>query len=136
MIITFIVLAIAIILIGALIYFNNFKKAPMPHNHEKILILNDVTFEKSIANKTILVDFWAEWCMPCKVIAPILNDLASELPDGYFIGKIDVEKFPHSSQKYGIRGIPTLILFKNGKEVDRFVGVKPKGFLKGKILNK
>lgn len=134
MLITYILLTIAVILVGALVYLNKFKKAPMPANHEKIIELTDVSFEKTIENKTILVDFWAEWCVPCKVMAPVLNDLAAELPDGYFIGKIDVEKFPHSSQKYGIRGIPTLILFKNGKEVDRFVGVKPKGYLKDKMV--
>ncbi len=106
----------------------------MPANHEKVIELTDITFEKNIAGKTVLVDFWAEWCVPCKVMAPVLNELAAELPEGYFIGKIDVEKYPRSSQKYGIRGIPTLILFKNGKEVERFVGVKPKGFLKDKIM--
>jgi len=106
----------------------------MPANHEKVIELTDISFEKSIVEKTVLVDFWAEWCVPCKVMAPVLNELAAELPEGYFIGKIDVEKYPHSSQKYGIRGIPTLILFKKGKEVERFVGVKPKGFLKDKML--
>ena len=103
-------------------------------HHEKILVLTDQNFTQSIQNKTVLVDFWAEWCMPCKVMAPILNDLSAELPEGKFIGKIDIEKYPKMSQKYGIGGIPTLVLFQNGKEIDRFVGVKQKAFLKSKML--
>lgn len=130
---TIILLVIAALLIGILIFLNRFKKAPMVENHEKILVLTDQNFTQILQNKTVLVDFWAEWCMPCKVMAPVLNELSAELPEGKFIGKLDVEKYPKMSQKYGIRGIPTLILFKNGKEVDRFVGVKPKGFLKGKM---
>jgi thioredoxin 1 len=134
MIATIILISIAAILIIALIVLNKFKKAPMVENHEKILVLTDQNFDQSIQNKTVLVDFWAEWCMPCKVMAPILNDLSGELPDGKYIGKIDVEKYPKMSQKYGIRGIPTLVLFENGKEIDRFVGVKQKTFLKSKML--
>lgn len=130
---TIILLVIAALLIGILIFLNRFKKAPMVENHEKILVLTDQNFTQTLQNKTVLVDFWAEWCMPCKVMAPVLNELSAELPEGKYVGKIDVEKYPKMSQKYGIRGIPTLILFKNGKEVDRFVGVKPKGFLKGKM---
>ncbi|MCC7522104.1 MAG: thioredoxin [Flavobacteriaceae bacterium] len=134
MIATIILITIAAILIIALIVLNKFKKAPMVENHEKILVLTDQNFDQSIQNKTVLVDFWAEWCMPCKVMAPILNDLSGELPDGKYIGKIDIEKYPKMSQKYGIRGIPTLVLFENGKEIDRFVGVKQKTFLKSKML--
>jgi thioredoxin 1 len=131
---TIILISIAAILILILIYINKFKKSPMVENHEKILVLTDQNFTQSIQNKTVLVDFWAEWCMPCKVMAPILNDLSAELPEGKFIGKIDIEKYPKMSQKYGIRGIPTLVLFQNGKEIDRFVGVKQKAFLKSKML--
>jgi thioredoxin 1 len=131
---TIILISIAAILILILIYINKFKKAPMVENHEKILVLTDQNFDQSIQNKIVLVDFWAEWCMPCKVMAPILNDLSAELPEGKYIGKIDIEKYPKMSQKYGIRGIPTLILFQNGKEIDRFVGVKQKTFLKSKML--
>lgn len=134
MIATYILISFAAILIIALIVLNRFKKAPMVENHEKILVLTDQNFNQSIQNKMVLVDFWAEWCMPCKVMAPILNDLSAELPEGKFIGKIDIEKYPKMSQKYGIRGIPTLVLFQNGKEIDRFVGVKQKAFLKSKML--
>jgi thioredoxin 1 len=134
MLATIILISIAAILILILIYINKFKKSPMVENHEKILVLTDQNFTQSIQNKTVLVDFWAEWCMPCKVMAPILNDLSAELPEGKFIGKIDIEKYPKMSQKYGIRGIPTLVLFQNGKEIDRFVGVKQKAFLKSKML--
>lgn len=106
----------------------------MVENHQQILILEEKNFDAAIKNKTILVDFWASWCMPCKMIAPILNEIAEELPEGKFIGKVDVEKFPGLSNRFKIRGIPTLILFKNGKEIDRFVGVKSKSALKNKLL--
>jgi thioredoxin 1 len=100
----------------------------------KILVLTDQNFASSIKDKTVLVDFWAEWCMPCKMMAPILNELSLELPDGQAVGKVDIEAYPKMAQKYGIRNIPTLVIFKNGKEIDRIVGVKQKGFLKEKML--
>ncbi|MBK7093681.1 MAG: thioredoxin [Saprospiraceae bacterium] len=106
----------------------------MVENHEKILELDEINFDATIRNKTILVDFWAAWCMPCKMLAPVLNELAAELPKDKFIGKVDVEKYPNLSNRFKIRGIPTMILFKNGKEVERIVGVKSKGTLKTKLL--
>ncbi len=101
---------------------------------EDILILSDNTFNQQIKDKTVLVDFWADWCMPCKMMLPILNDLSADLPEGYYVGKLDVEQNQVTAQKYGVRSIPTLILFKDGKEVNRFVGIKKKDFLKGEML--
>ena len=129
-----ILLLIVLVLFAILIYINKFRKSPMVENHEKIVVLTDQNFKNQLKDKTVLVDFWAEWCMPCKIMAPILNDLASELPDDKYVGKIDIEAYPKIAQQYGIRNIPTLVLFQNGKEIDRFVGVKPKGFLKDKML--
>ncbi len=101
---------------------------------EDILILSDNTFNQQIKDKIILVDFWADWCMPCKMMLPILNDLSADLPEGYYVGKLDVQNNQETAQKYGVRSIPTLILFKNGKEVKRFVGIKKKDFLKKEML--
>lgn len=102
--------------------------------NEKIMTLTDANFSHQLKNKTILVDFWADWCMPCKMMSPILNDLASDIPDGYFIAKLDVDKNQGTAQKYDVRSIPTLILFKDGKEVNRFVGIKNKNFLKKEMM--
>lgn len=104
--------------------------------NEKIIVLSEANFIHQLKGKTILVDFWAEWCMPCKMMAPVLNDLANELPEGYFVGKLNVEKDQKTAQKYNVRNIPTLILFKDGKEINRFVGVKTKEFLKKEMVRK
>lgn len=105
------------------------KNTPLVESDERIITLTDSNFQKSIANKTILVDFWAPWCGPCRIIAPTLNELARELPEGLYIGKVNVDENRTLAQKFSIRGIPTFIIFKNGKEVNRFSGVKPKSFL-------
>ena len=77
----------------------------------------------------MLVDFWAAWCGPCKMMAPILNDLSEELDGNNSIGKLNVEQYQSVSASYQVRGIPTMILFKDGKEINRFVGIKTKAFL-------
>jgi thioredoxin 1 len=81
----------------------------------------------------ILVDFWASWCAPCKMMAPVLNDLAEELTGNKTVGKLDVEKYQNIAAQYKIRGIPTMILFQDGKEINRFVGMKSKEFLHKEI---
>lgn len=96
---------------------------------EKILTLTDKNFQAQIKKGLVMVDFWAEWCMPCKVMGPVLNELAEDENFKATVAKLNVDHFQPISQQQGVRGIPTLILFKNGKEVDRFVGVKPKDFL-------
>lgn len=83
----------------------------------------------------MLVDFWASWCAPCRMMAPILNDIAGELNGNKHIGKVNVEQYQSLAQKFKVRGIPTLILFKNGVEVNRFVGVKNKEFLMKQLEN-
>ncbi len=104
-------------------------------SHQDIIILSDGDFQQQLKGKTVLVDFWADWCMPCKMMLPILNDLAEDLPEGYFVAKLDVQKNQIIPQKFGVKGIPTLILFKDGKEINRFVGVKTKDFLKKKMID-
>ena len=90
-----------------------------------IIHLSDDAFDKFISDSSVpvLVDFWAEWCGPCKQIAPILDDLAKDFAGQLQIAKVNIDNNPQSPQKFNVRGIPTLLLFKNGEEVDRQVGV-------------
>ncbi len=91
----------------------------------------DDNFEKDISdqNVTILVDFWAEWCGPCKQIGPILEELATQYENKIKILKINIDDNPHTPQKYGVRGIPTLMIFKDGNLIDSKVGSLPKSAL-------
>jgi thioredoxin 1 len=105
------------------------KNTPEEETHSAIQQLSDANFQAQVKNGVTLVDFWASWCMPCKMMAPVLNETAEGLGNTAKIAKLDVDANRESSAKYGVRSIPTLILFKNGKEVNRFVGVKTKDFL-------
>ena len=105
------------------------KNTPMVEDHEKIVTLTDKNFNVQTKNRVILVDFWASWCAPCRMMAPVLNDVASELEGDLFVGKANIEQYQSLAQKFGVRSIPTMILFKNGKEVNRYVGIKSKDFL-------
>jgi thioredoxin 1 len=111
------------------------KSTPMVDDSEKILTLTDKNFQQLTKNKLVLVDFWASWCAPCRMMAPVLNDVAAELTGNSQVGKVNIEEFQSLAQKYQVRSIPTLILFKNGVEVNRFVGIKPKEFLLKQIQN-
>jgi thioredoxin 1 len=93
--------------------------------------VNDSEFEEKVLNADgpVLVDFWAEWCGPCKVIAPALEELASEMSDSVTIAKVNVDDNPSTPAKYGVRGIPTLILFKGGEVASMKVGAIPKAKL-------
>ncbi|MEI6187143.1 MAG: thioredoxin [Alphaproteobacteria bacterium] len=92
----------------------------------------DKNFEQDVlkASKVVLVDFWAEWCGPCKQLAPVLDELSSELGDQVEIFKVDIDQNTETPTKYGVRGIPTLILFKDGKQIATKVGALPKSSLK------
>ncbi len=109
--------------------YKKIKNTPEEETHSAIKQLSDANFQAQVKNGITLVDFWAAWCMPCKMMAPVLNETAEALGNTAKIGKLDVDSNRESSAKYGVRSIPTLILFKNGKEVNRFVGVKTKDFL-------
>jgi len=105
------------------------KNIPVVDDSDKILTLTDNNFQHQTKNKLVLVDFWASWCAPCRMMAPVLNEVADELSGNSHVGKVNVEQFQSLAQKFKVRNIPTMILFKNGKEIDRFVGVKSKDFL-------
>jgi len=133
MIISKIIFVVAFILVAFLAsFFLNYykmKKTPVVEDNGKIKKLSDQNFEHQIKSGIVLVDFWAPWCMPCKMMAPVLNNLSEELTGNATVGKLDVDQNRAASVKYGVKSIPTLVLFKNGKEINRFVGVKTKDFL-------
>lgn len=95
---------------------------------DKIITVGDANFEKEILDSDIpaLVDFWASWCAPCRAIAPIIEEMAEAYSGKVKIAKLNVDENPATPGKYGVRGIPTLILFKDGKVVDQLVGAVPK----------
>ena len=104
---------------------------------DKVLQLSDDGFEKDVlqSDVPVLVDFWASWCAPCKAIAPVIDDLAEQYDGKVKIAKLNVDENPATPGQYGVRGIPTLILFKDGAVVDQVVGAVPKNQLEG-LLNK
>lgn len=133
-----IVIVIIVLLVGyigfsVLILRKKMTNYNPKNDSKKIVILNDNTFTNKIAKGVALVDFWAEWCQPCKIQAPIINDLAEEYGNKANICKLDIEKNKKIGQKLQIRNIPTIIIFKNGKEVERLVGLKTKNVLKKSI---
>ncbi len=97
--------------------------------------VTDATFDELITNagKPALVDLWAEWCGPCRMLTPIVKELAEEYGDKVVIAKVDVDSNPGISQKFGIRNIPTILFFKDGEVADKQVGVVPKGVLAEKL---
>ncbi|HHD92066.1 MAG TPA: thioredoxin [Candidatus Portnoybacteria bacterium] len=96
------------------------------------IIVNDQNFTEKVieSKKPILVDFWAEWCMPCRMVAPIIDEAVKELDDKVDIGKLNVDEAPLTANNYQIEAIPTLILFKDGKIFKRVLGVQPKEVIK------
>ena len=136
LIIGFIIVILAVFIIfSARAYQKNLKNFDFSKHSENLVILNDNTFQHKITGKIALVDFWAEWCQPCKIQAPIVNELADEYADNKKVAicSLNVEENQKIAAKYQIRNIPTIIIFKNGKEVQRIVGLKPKTYLKKQL---
>lgn len=134
-------LIIVFAVLGVFVYYiyyqyKKIKNTPVVADNDKIINLNVSNFQKEINNGVVLVDFWAAWCMPCKMLAPILNETANEINGNAKIGKLNVDECQIIASKYNVRSIPTMILFKDGKEYERFVGVKQKDFLLKKLNEK
>lgn len=96
-----------------------------------LLHTTDANFSKDVlgSGKTVLVDFWAEWCGPCRMIGPVLEEMASEMGDDVVIAKMNIDENPQTPAHFGVRSIPTLMLFKDGELVDTKVGVQTKSAL-------
>jgi thioredoxin 1 len=101
----------------------------------KAMVLNDANFAKEVLESKIpvLVDFWGTWCGPCKMLGPVIDELASEYDGKVKIGKVNTEEEANLSGEYGVISIPTLILFRNGKPVDQIIGAVPKNAIVKKL---
>lgn len=101
----------------------------------KALAVTDATFESEVlkSDKPVLVDFWAEWCGPCRMIGPVVEEMAGEYEGKAKITKVDVDSNPQISVKFGIRSIPTLLIFKDGVVVDQIIGAVPKNHIKKQL---
>ncbi|MBI2869973.1 MAG: thioredoxin [Chloroflexi bacterium] len=101
----------------------------------KPLAINESDFEKQVLQSKlpVLVDFWANWCGPCRMVAPIIDELAKEYEGKVVFGKVDVDENPRIASRYGVMSIPTLLLFKDGKPVSNLVGSRPKSELKNSL---
>ncbi len=99
---------------------------------EKVVTITDAEFESSVlqSDKPVILDFWAEWCQPCKMLSPTVEAIAGEYEEKIKVGKLNVDDNPNIATKYGIRGIPTLLFFKGGEVVQQMVGVKSKTEIK------
>jgi len=109
------------------------KRVIQPLNN-KTIELSDYNFSTEInKNKIVVVDFWAPWCGPCKMISPVIEQLASEYAGKVVFAKLNVDNNQRTAQRYNVQGIPTLLLFKDGQLIDRLVGAAPKSYIESKI---
>ncbi len=102
-----------------------------------VITLTESNWNEEVINSDVpvLVDFWAPWCGPCRIIAPIIEEIAEEFGDKIKVGKLNTDENPNIAMQYGIRAIPTVILFKNGEVVDTRIGVQPKDALKQMVMS-
>jgi len=135
-------LLLPVIFLGLIVAFLIFRIYKMrhviggangPETSEHTIELSDKNFTQEIKKGITLVDFWASWCAPCRMQGPIVNELANEMHEQAKIAKLDVDNNQNTARKYGIRSIPSILIFKNGEVVRQFVGVKGKNELKKEI---
>ena len=128
------IFASLVILISLVAYNTNaYAQKTDKKADSKVLTITDNDFDKTIKKGITLVDFWAVWCGPCKMIAPFVAELAGEYEGKAKIGKVDVDNNPNISTTYGIRSIPTILIFRDGKIVDQIIGAVPKQALAQKL---
>lgn len=127
---------IPVIIIAALLVVSFYKRYKMIKNMDSnavdspnLIILSDATFKKQIKSGITLVDFWAPWCMPCKIQGPIVSEVADKLKGSAAICKLNIDENKRTATELGIKSIPTIIIFKDGKIVNKLVGVKSKNAL-------
>ena len=109
------------------------EKMSIP-NIDKPIVVSDRNFDQTAKNYPLLVvDCWAAWCAPCRAIAPIVDELAKEYSGKIVFGKLNVDENPETTQRFGVMAIPTLLVMKDGQEVDRVVGIVPKNQLEAKV---
>lgn len=122
-----IIIGLVVAFLGLLVFsYYKMKNTPEVKRSEKIKILNPKNMDANLKNNVVLVDFWASWCAPCKMMAPVLNEIAEDDKTSFTVAKVNVEQYQQLATKYKVKNLPTLVLFKNGKEVQRLVGFKNK----------
>jgi len=109
----------------------NFRARYVRVSSDQVVHITDASFEDQVvkADKPVLIDFWAEWCGPCKMIAPLLDEIAAEYRDKLTIAKLNIDENPRTPQRFNVKGIPTLILFKNGQVEGQKMGLQRKSDL-------
>jgi thioredoxin 1 len=100
---------------------------------ESPMALNSKTFDETIGSGVVLIDFWATWCKPCRTQAPVIEEIQKEMVSKIKVGKVDIDKCPDIADRYGIQSIPTMIIFKDGKPAEQFVGITAKEKIKEAI---
>lgn len=124
------VAGVIIVFLGGLILAARPKDTShAPEGGKNIITLTENNFQQELKNRVVLVDFWASWCPPCRMMEPVIEQVATGSKDFAYVGKVNVDENQSLAMKYQVQNIPTTIIFKNGKEVKRFVGVNSKEFL-------
>ncbi len=124
---------LGIFIVLAVVNYRKMKNMPMPEDDKNIVKLTSGNFKKNTSSGLVLVDFWASWCGPCKMIAPTLNSIAQTESDKVQVAKVNIDEEKQLATQFNIRSIPTLLFFKDGKEVKRISGIKSKKFIVSQI---